>query len=115
MNEFIVQTLIAARAKIDSGWCQKVFARDANGNSIAPNSDSAVAWCLRGAISSIIGSRSDYHQLYPIFNAIFTELIKDIRPYSSIEFTQWNDVSGRTKEEILNLYDRAIESQIKNE
>ena len=73
-------------------WTQREDARAANGNYTYPDSPDAVCWCLYGAMKKI------YPDIYA-YNAIRDTVIKKLN--GGIVF--WNDATGRTHEEVLNL------------
>jgi hypothetical protein len=97
-----LELLTAARARIKKGWCQETYARDANGASISVRDPSAVSFCLYGALLSL---ESPDH--------IFVEADAIIRSLGG--GTGWNDAKGRTQEDVLRVYDRAIEIARKKE
>ena len=95
------EQLIAARAKVDAGWTQGVFARDANGSDllIAQNFEGAVCFCASGALKAI-GADT--------FGPAYKALSAAVGHYF---ISNWNDEPKRTKEEVLAGFDKAIAAQ----
>jgi hypothetical protein len=109
MNQHPADVLQEARALISdpAKWTQCSFARDAKGKSLFSgyNKD-AVCWCAMGAIEKVLGK----------------DLSLDLTPYTIlkdtgyIHITDWppsgvttyNDRS--THQEVLSLFDKAIEN-----
>lgn len=91
------EILIAAKANIEKGWCQGVPAIDAYGNPVLPGAESACAFCILGALRRAGG----FTGAVDARNAI-AELV----PHGLV--ANWNDTAGRTKEEVLALFDKAI-------
>lgn len=92
----VKDVLVKARSKIEQGWTQGAYARDAYGNVVHEESSRAVRWCLSGAISATgapgpvkIRARS------AIDNAL-----------EYVTVVGFNDTS--TKAEVLRLIDRVI-------
>jgi len=92
----VVETLKAARKRIERGWCQGQQAVDGEGSGVAPHDDDAVAWCLVGSTAA---ERS----------AVLSWAADDVlhrvlgRP-----LVCWNDEPGRTQADVLALFDHAI-------
>ena len=91
---------MAARARIERGWTQSAEARDASGNSVLPDSPLAVCWDVLGALFDAEMPTSSH-------DALFKELPGRSRR-RDVSIVSFNDAEGRTKEEVLALYDRAI-------
>lgn len=91
----LLEKLLKARERIERGWCQGSYIRLPNGymswNYLSPV---ACAWCLSGAcLAAGIEMK--------IVDTIFI-------PYVLGNAAHWNDVEGRTKEEVLGLLDQVI-------
>lgn len=90
-----VEIALAARDKVAQGWCQGTLARDTNGDTIAPNAPSAVAWCQTGsAIVAATGERKES-----------LTVLMDLRRLTKQKLVKWNDTSGRTQAECIDLWD----------
>lgn len=104
--------LKAARSKIAEGFCQDALAKNALGDAVETSSALACKWCTWGALvgSSPLGS------LDPVVNEAARYLCQAIDHecqattyFSMYAFvSHWNDVFGRTKSEVLTIYDAAI-------
>jgi hypothetical protein len=96
--------LIRARGFVERGWCRGAEARDADGNSVRPRDDRAIAWCAYGALvkavvppSMMCAGIGDGHPVYRRFvDAIDGENIGD-----------FND-RQETVQPVLAAFDRAI-------
>jgi hypothetical protein len=95
------EILIAARAKIERPecWTKGKYARDKDGESVTPNSRSAVCWCAIGAV----------HAAYPS-DAERTLIRLSWFVPTKGGISTYNDYPETTHADILALYDRAIAS-----
>jgi hypothetical protein len=95
----VKEVLVAARWMIDNvGWCQKNY-RIVNDNHVP------VSFCALGAIEEVVVNSPDL--IFGAKSLLREQLgVKDANPYSYVP--SWNDQAGRTKEEVLELYDLAI-------
>lgn len=82
-----VQALLDGRAKIAKGWCQGSFSID------RPECFGGAAYCSLGAVGR--------------FNKVALYLCSSLPPDSN-GLVSYNDAPGRTQDDILALYDRAI-------
>jgi len=96
------EVLRLMRAKIESGWTQRWFARTASGYGVSGLFNGATSWCLVGALQVATNNRT------PESIGYVNELIGN--PWCS-----WNDDPSRTKEDVLAMLDQAIEAAIKDE
>lgn len=100
-----------ARKKIEEGWCREAFARDKQGNVVAPCAPNACSWCFVGAVDAVaLRGTTDLH-----LNRARSLLSADkgLLVWSEVSilwhgFARWNDEHFRTKEDVLVLYDRII-------
>lgn len=95
-------TLIEARQKITEGWTQGAYARMVDGGGTVPiDSPLATCWCIVGAVSVVIPAG--------VYNTPYLAKLREILDVPTIaDIVQWNDDSFRTKEEVLDLFDRTI-------
>jgi hypothetical protein len=93
--------LRAVRGRIDTGWSQDAYARDASGEQVALGSDEAVAWTLCGAFALAGKDGIPMGDLPAALRAL-----ADVTRMESLN--GWNDEAGRTKEEVLDALDAAI-------
>lgn len=99
----VSEALEKARALIAQGWTKGSFARDASGIARNARSHSAVSFCAIGALIHAV-TPSDYFQSLEC-----EDLLDQALPDGYEEgIICYNDAEGRTQEDILALYDRAI-------
>lgn len=79
-----------ARALIEKGWTQGLLARNKDGEGAFSDATEAVSFCAVGAC--VRSGVSCGH----------------LKKLLGVDTTSWNDTPGRTKEEVLDLFDRAI-------
>lgn len=95
------EILVAARALIaEKGWCTGVMARDANGHAVGEQDSNAACYCVLGALTAANGDE--------IPNSVYVAFAYANGAESIVD---WNDVKGRTKEEVLEAFDKAIAAQ----
>ena len=107
-----VKTLQNAKALLDRGWCQHHMALNVYRWIVTPDSSEATHFCLVGAIYNEVKSSDnlDYYvrellQNIADFEADFPVYDRNER---QAKMTAWNDIQGRTKEEVLVLLDETI-------
>lgn len=100
-NKTPLQILESARRLIIKGWCRGAFSVTKNGRPVYPWNKKAARWCVAGALS-----RLDPTSTYEEPKAAEKYLIEAA---GTKLLTEWNDKKGRTKKEVIQLYDRAIE------
>jgi hypothetical protein len=101
------EVLIEARRLIaEKGWTQDAYARDAKGrNSLTEGFDGdPVCFCADGAIRWA----THMHQGREEARCLLNKAIGNERVFSGYDAWKWNDTPGRTKEEVLSAFDRAI-------
>jgi hypothetical protein len=97
-----VNTLRAVRVRIDSGWSQDAPARNHMGEEVSLASDEANAWTLCAAFALAGKDGIPMDHLHGALRAL-----AEVTGMNSIE--GWNDDPGRTKQEVLDALDAAIE------
>jgi hypothetical protein len=115
-----VDALTQARVLIETGWCQGSAAKTGDGRECFAHSEHACQFCPTGAVTRVTWpwEPDDDPELWEANNLAWEALAKAIRneygwdmsehlPWSVIQ--DWNDEPGRTKEEVLEMFDRAIE------
>jgi hypothetical protein len=102
----VVDVLRAARERISDPehWTRSAFAKSPSGRPISPWSDGAVCWCARGSVYRECGSVSNAG-LVEVFLMRATE---EAKPPDDAEPIAWLNDNG-THDDVLALYDRAIE------
>lgn len=93
-QEWIVQKLTEARALIEQGWCQGDYYED---------SDCGTKYCAVGAIRAAAEDQSYFYCLD------YLGQVLGMITASLCNVPNWNDAPGRTQQEVLALYDRAID------
>lgn len=96
MNE--KETLIEIRALIEKGWIKGAYARDGGGERVSPYSDSAVSFCLVGAMERSCETPSQLKNLY-----------RTLGDHGMCSLTFFNDRPETTKADVLSLLDEAIQ------
>ena len=101
------------------GWCQGVYAKDAEGVSVMPEGESACIFCLDGAMESqLCGSNFGGDELQ---EASYSYLCAGIQEADSTfpgislsvgankrNIQTWNDALGRTYADVLHAVSLAI-------
>jgi hypothetical protein len=90
-----------ARKRVARGWCQGAVARDGDAHAVQAWSADARSWSLLGAI---LASWHDHTSVEPIetsLDALWRAMKRD-------RLEVWNDRPGRTQEEVVAAFDRAI-------
>ena len=106
----LLDDLKTVRDRIEHGWTQERYYRSTSG-----------CFCLVGAAFSIQGMLFDNQmvntmvtrEIHAVFQALDAELPSDFTTrlnYAEARLVEWNDHPKRTKEEVLALVDKAIES-----
>jgi hypothetical protein len=100
----VKETLIAARWILDNvGWCQGTLYKDKYGNHLSFANTITVSACAIGAVFAVdIDDTNNSHD-----KAL--DLLLEMQLDDSVNLAMWNDKKGRTKQEVLKLFDRAIE------
>jgi len=92
----------AARIQSEMGWTTGVIARDQAGEECGFNSLLCTSVCGEGALARAAGS----HDSEDFFEALdFVEEFTD-----GYALNEWNDLEGRTKQEVVNLLKEAAET-----
>jgi hypothetical protein len=96
------QALRAVRARIASGWSKDAHARDRFGSEVSLTSERASAWTLCAAFALAGKDGIPMNHLHAALRAISV-----VTGMDSIE--GWNNDPARTKNQVLNALDDAIE------
>lgn len=95
-----LEVLQGMRSRLATGWTQYAVARNRFGVRVASSSSEACSWCIMGAASATTRNADERSSAYT-------------RLYQSgirlLTVGEWNDIPGRTQEEVLALIDSAIE------
>lgn len=100
----VAEVLTAARALILKGWAQNFYAVDRAGLFVSPTDEAARAWCLSGAVMTVLraGTYDDPLETEDVAFTLLQTLVGDA-------VTDWNDAPGRTQTEVVEILDKAIE------
>ncbi|WNM70270.1 hypothetical protein [Myxococcus phage Mx1] len=99
------ELLQEAKALIEKGWTQGVAARDDEGIPVPSTSPVATCWCVYGALSRAEDNLG-YQSGAPYAGAV--DAIAGVSGKSLLAV--WNDAPGRTKKEVLDTFQKAIDS-----
>lgn len=95
----------ARRLLAEVGWTQHESARNAAGRVVYFNDPSVTCFCISGAMAKSSGMHMAWNE-FEGWDLLRRVLIKNpVGPFDPID---WNDAPGRTKAEVLDLFDRAI-------
>lgn len=100
----LVEKLKEVYAVLDRGWTRGAYARDKKGRVIDPKDDRVVECCLSGAVRRVCTSTTEIEMLSSALNE---EIGKIASGYGIV---WWNDCHDRTKEEVLQLVQSAIDA-----
>lgn len=103
------EVLQKAKEKLEQGFCTKVFARNAAGESVSPMSPEAIEWCARGAIRAVMGwdSLDGYWiETESRYTDILNQTLEANGFLLGIAF--YNNDKG--KDRTIAIFDKAIES-----
>ena len=96
-----LEAMVGARQVLaEMGWCRGVPAMDEEGEWRRATSPKAVVFCALGAVDRV----TDHN---PFLQNDVNRLLSDL---SGHPILTWNDAPGRTKEEVIALFDQAIAS-----
>lgn len=117
-NVSVLTALIEARRLINNGWARTSFARNANGHMCDWGSKEAEQFCSVGAIyrATDWGNTCNSSVCLEVFKALDQHMMPDGRSYPSGHVhvvLSYNDARGRTKEEVLEAFDKTIAAQMK--
>jgi hypothetical protein len=106
-----LQLLVGAREVLaNKGWCQRALARNAEGESVYEDSSKAVSFCMIGALQYAGGKGFDTFSKPGVM--VRGRLRRAITAlYSPMGIERFNDTEGRTKEEVLAVFDAAIKRE----
>jgi hypothetical protein len=96
-----IELLQQAKVRIERGWTQGWFARDSNGSRVEIGSDRATCFCISGAI---------YNKGTDILELVKARyFLSRVLPRRFDNIVEFNDNESTTKEDVINLLDKAIE------
>lgn len=115
MDVSVLTALIEARRLINNGWSRCTFARDANGHMCDWGSEAATSFCSVGAVYRATDWRNTYHTslCLDVIDALAEQMVPAGRSDRCGHVVSWQDARGRTKEEVLDAFDKTIAAQMK--
>lgn len=106
MNKY-VDILQKARGLLVKGWTKGAYARIADNTPVIFSHSNATCWCMVGALyaanSKFVSNNStgEFYGLRYLWAAITLG--------NESELTHWNDTPERTINDVLDVYDKAIQ------
>lgn len=99
----VSKILQAARKKIEdpANWTKHAPARDSDGCLVDPKNSHATCWCTVGAFYSVTPDYDDFLKTVKFVNTILPDVYEKI--------SDFNDHPETTHDQVLSLFDRAIE------
>jgi hypothetical protein len=89
------------RGLIESSWTQQAEARAADGSPIDPWEPVAVSWSLLGALVAVYERRVRADGQVAAFGALARSCVRLAEVVESDLLSAWNDVPGRTQEDVV--------------
>lgn len=77
------------------GWCQRVLAKDVSGFNVRPEDKRACTFCAVGALYHCYDSDDAFN------------ITVDLNSIHRKGLVSWNDTTGRTKQEVIDLLKKA--------
>ena len=102
-----LEVLIRARGFIERGWAKYEYAFNDKGHPVEPNAPEATCWCSFGALRAACGLGAEPYEQPPPKE--YLDALGVVIWMVDYSLDGWNDEEGRTKEEVLALFDDAIE------
>ncbi len=111
----VVLRLREAQKLVEQGWCQEAPARTFYDRPCRPSDSIAQAWCGTGAAEAVTHDVDGFGEVIDALTKSLADLWEihphdQFKPWHKVEaLNAWNDETGRSKNEVLRLYSRAIE------
>ena len=111
-----VELLEKAKKKIEKGWCQETLAKDAKGRIVSERSRDACQWCSVGAILAALPIK-EWRKEQEIGFSTLAETMEGFleKAMGSVSVAHWNDRPGRTQQQVIAAFDKAIAAAKKKE
>lgn len=104
------EILLAARERIAKGWATGSYAYNADGYCTNPESESACRFCIEGALMAT--PLEDREALAApreaLRRALDPEFVAECVNQNQNPLVAFNDRKGRTQDEVLALFDKAV-------
>lgn len=101
----VKELLIRARGRIEKGWCQGAYAKNADGDGVGATDPDATSFCIRGAILAV--GPLDYSVRSPAYG-LLENVVDRISQSPCDSLAGYNDAPERTQAEVLAVFDAAI-------
>lgn len=112
MSSKILKTLESARKIIEeNNHVKNSYAKDSEGNPVPYCSESASCFCVSGAIQRALYNAEGNHNWSGQDFVQAMSALREHLPDDLSGVVDYNDLSTTTKEDILTLFDKAIESE----
>jgi len=109
--EKTIKTLHSVEKYVRKGWCQKAFAMDSNRLPVDAIAQSAVQWCLSGAMHRALFDLEGetYKRESEVYRYVDVSLLLAVKREAdeNLSVSKWNDQKGRTVEEVLKVLESA--------
>jgi len=100
----LVSLFRRARDLVAKGWTQGCHAISTDGTACDPTAINACKWCLDGALIRAAREAPESIRYFDI-----KQVLKAANNWSyDFRYADWNDVKGRTQDEVLSALDKAI-------
>ena len=87
-------------------WTQGAYARDAAGVGLRASEPTACSWCIQGAMFKVRNLTGNLAT--PEILRAQEALLRHTNESDTAGLWCWNDQPGRTQEEVLDLFDKAL-------
>lgn len=115
-----IDEIVALLSK-EGGWCQKSYARTESGNTIGPQADNAVSFCLSGAKMRVTMGKLTYDETCKLNAALF-DTILELFPVRMAQYRwqtigifavySFNDHPDTTLADVLSVWS-SVKSKLK--
>lgn len=97
-----------ARLNVMDGWCQHVYYKDALGRPCGMGQ--ASCYCAMGALVQASCGYGDTFATHSFSRAarMLQDQVTKLEGNGLVNVQQWNDEPGRTKQEVVELYNKAL-------
>ena len=109
-----VEILEGAIETIKSGWTQGQLAVDSDGKEVDPTSSAAVQWCILGSLRKAAQIDGDTWKDIAASSKYFPAWAQAKETLYNIlggPLSDWNDEEYRTREDILQLLEKARDKE----
>ena len=107
----MIEILKKTRDLVEQGWCQLKIAKNSVGIEVSVDDPSAVKWCIEGAIARACFERfpGQFGPRQLLLCSTYNYLGRQLLNTGVTRgLAKWNDANGRTKQQVLEFLDNAI-------